>query len=238
MQPTATNQQPPEPQVRLTHLEVVSVFDTIQGEGPFAGTPAIFVRLAGCNLQCPFCDTDYTSVRLCRSSKELAEQIFNLQVATGRERDEHPLAVLTGGEPFRQDIAELVTMLLLAGWKVQIETNGTLYYSLPWTHPRLCIVCSPKAPRIHLRLHGHITAMKYVVAHGRVDSMDGLPTQVLGAEHSIARPPAGFTGDIFIQPMDSGDPARNAQNLDAALYSCRSFGYRISLQLHKQLHLP
>ena len=59
------NQQAPEKQQLRGDglLAVHSIFYTIQGEGPFAGETAVFVRLAGCNLQCPLCDTDYTSDR-------------------------------------------------------------------------------------------------------------------------------------------------------------------------------
>ena len=57
------NTQPAEKQVKSSGLilAINSIFYTIQGEGPFAGSPAVFVRLAGCNLQCPMCDTEYTS---------------------------------------------------------------------------------------------------------------------------------------------------------------------------------
>ena len=58
------NSQPIEKRSRDADvLEVHSIFYTLQGEGPFCGSPAIFIRLAGCNLQCPGCDTDYTSKR-------------------------------------------------------------------------------------------------------------------------------------------------------------------------------
>jgi len=56
-------------------LEIIDIFPTIQGEGPFAGEPAIFVRLAGCVLQCPLCDTDYTSGRRLISIPSLTEEI-------------------------------------------------------------------------------------------------------------------------------------------------------------------
>ena len=60
------NQQAMEKQDHSPHgsLEVFKIFPTIQGEGPFTGRRSVFVRLAGCNLQCPMCDTDYTSNRV------------------------------------------------------------------------------------------------------------------------------------------------------------------------------
>ena len=55
--PMKTNTQEPEKIDRDRHLDVHSIFHTIQGEGPYCGHPAVFIRLAGCNLQCPGCDT-------------------------------------------------------------------------------------------------------------------------------------------------------------------------------------
>jgi len=58
------NTQPIEKRAIDTHLlDIVSIFPTIQGEGPYTGQRAVFVRLAGCNLMCPGCDTDYTTGR-------------------------------------------------------------------------------------------------------------------------------------------------------------------------------
>src|SRR4051812_43477144 len=97
-------------------LEVIQVFDTWQGEGPFAGTPAVFIRLAGCNLQCSFCDTLYTGL-----TRQVV-QIYTLlaQVQSFRKKG---LVVLTGGEPFRQNIGPLCRTLITHGYFVQIETN-------------------------------------------------------------------------------------------------------------------
>lgn len=99
-------------------LDVIDVWNTIQGEGPFAGCPATFVRLAGCNLKCTLCDTDYTSKRRVMSLLELVTWIRTLCASD--------LVVITGGEPFRQNVNKLVEVLLGYGYKVQVETNGTL----------------------------------------------------------------------------------------------------------------
>ena len=61
-------------------LEVVDLWQTIQGEGPFAGMRAIFIRLAGCNLQCPFCDTDYTSKRETLEVRMIYQKAIDLWV--------------------------------------------------------------------------------------------------------------------------------------------------------------
>jgi 7-carboxy-7-deazaguanine synthase len=100
---------------------------TVQGEGPSAGTPAMFIRCSGCNLECRWCDTPYTwdrarfdlpAERARRSVAELASW------AAGRPE---PLAVLTGGEPLMQQraLVPLARALAALGKRVEIETNGT-----------------------------------------------------------------------------------------------------------------
>lgn len=224
------NQQAPE-NVELSDgatLQIHSIFRTIQGEGPFAGDRAIFVRLAGCNLQCPACDTDYTSERHVLPVDQIVLSLINDFADT-------ELVVITGGEPFRQNIAPFVTLLLEANFVVQIETNGTLYRELPWEHENLFVVCSPKAGKIHPRLADHISDLKYVLDHDDKDESDGLPIHALDHPNSrrVARSPAGFSGTIYLQPADRKDDAINQKNLRACVESCMDFGYTLGLQMHK-----
>lgn len=108
-------------------LRVSELFESVQGEGPSAGSPCIFLRLAHCNLRCSWCDTkyswDFQSYRIERETRvetvaELARRIAALGV---------PRLVITGGEPLIQarGIVELLA-LLPADLAVEVETNGTL----------------------------------------------------------------------------------------------------------------
>lgn len=215
-------------------LDVHSIFYTIQGEGPDAGTPAVFVRLAGCNLTCPICDTDYTSKRDRKSVECIIEEIKSFSSCCD-------LVVLTGGEPFRQNIVPLVSVLINSHYSVQIETNGTFYSPaiVPLINSDqgwLSIVCSPKSPTIHSMLAKVADAYKYVLDADHVHPADGLPSvSMMGAESPPARPPQNWYGDIFVQPMDTQDPIQNKRNQDAAIASCMKYGYRLSLQTHKIL---
>jgi organic radical activating enzyme len=146
--------------------------------------------------------------------------------------------VLTGGEPFRQNIAPLVAALLAQGLRVQLETNGTLWIDLPWSE-RLTIVCSPKTRRMDARLVPHIDAYKYVIGAGETDPTDGLPlasTQHAGLPDRLFRPPAGSV--VFVMPRDDHAEGR-ADASDANLLEARNaaltFGYRFCLQLHKAI---
>lgn len=231
-------------------LDVFEVFYTIQGEGPFAGTPAVFVRLAGCNLQCPGCDTEYSnpSKRFSMGYRELAERVRGaLHSASVRCR----LVVITGGEPYRQNFIPFAHHLINLGYFVQIETNGTLE---PWASPHyekdinlrhgLYVVCSPKTPKVHARYNDIACAFKYVMSHNSVNPTDGLPNLVLSKIHNepVARPQPGLPVPIYLQPMDHsmmpfGDALEgleaNSASLEAVKLSCLKYGYILQLQIHK-----
>ncbi|AZF88118.1 queuosine biosynthesis radical SAM [Microcystis phage Me-ZS1] len=215
-------------------LDVHHIFPTIQGEGIFAGTPAVFVRLHGCNLQCPECDTDYTSSNNQQRIEAIVQQV---QEVTSPSR----LVVLSGGEPLRQQIGPLVLMLVKNRFTVQIETNGTCCppgFEDVALLPDVYVICSPKAGTINKRLHGRIDAFKYVLTAGLVSDEDGLPTRVLDhpAMPRVARP-VGYSPTVYVQPADHQDPAKNEANTRAAIDSAMRFGYTLCIQQHKILNL-
>lgn len=238
------NKQKPEPQVKnaARGLDVHSIFYTIQGEGPFTGERAVFVRLAGCNLQCPGCDTEYTSGRTIITALDIAEAVREKIKCRGAKQYGH-LVVITGGEPFRQPIGVLLSTLLDYGWRVQVETNGVFapdYLAKAcFSIDRAFLVCSPKTSRIHESIHGLATAFKYVLNYANVCQDDGLPTKALGhkAAPFVARPSEDFTGRIYVNPEDSKDPEVNAANNAAVARSCIKHGYIAGVQLHKLLDL-
>lgn len=244
------NEQAPEKRVQGDGftLAVNSIFHTIQGEGPFAGTPAVFVRLAGCNLQCPLCDTEYTK----RGTFGVEDILDTVHGAipfwpSGRRHDPTPyraptnLVVITGGEPMRQPIGVLVHKLLQRGYDVQIETNGTLYQpNLNYIHERLTIVCSPKTGVVNRDLMPWIAAWKYVATSDNIDPADGLPTHALEHANSgkLARPPAGHSAPIYLQPVDEQDIFKSVANRDAVVQACLQHGHRLCLQIHKEIGVP
>ena len=111
-------------------LRVNEIFYSLQGEGYFTGTPAIFIRLSGCNLSCPFCDTDHGEGIL----MEWNEMVDDIKKYPARH------VVITGGEPTLQLTEGFVELLHDSGYFVQIETNGTLLAprNIDW------ITCFPK----------------------------------------------------------------------------------------------
>lgn len=222
-------------------LDAHSVFATIQGEGPCVGVPSIFIRLAGCNLQCPACDTDYTTGRKHTSPEALVDRVVNLPWPGGVKLwrgSDLPLVVITGGEPFRQPLGELVRRLLDHRFLVQIETNGTLYLEdFPYASPDVMIVCSPKTGKVNENLETWISAWKYVVSVSDGVEDDGLPSAVLGNRIRPARPYSKFS-HTYVQPADEGDPDLNAANMQLAIKSCMENGYRLCIQTHKLCGLP
>lgn len=219
-------------------LSLHSIFYTIQGEGPYTGVPAVFIRLAGCNLQCPGCDTDYTEGRKDATIQGILKLVAHVrQDATWQVHSSRPLVVITGGEPFRQNILPLCLLLLANGYTIQIETNGTL--PPPKNFPaEIMIVCSPKAGKINSVMENRVDCYKYVLSRGSM-ACDGLPTLVLGhgAYPHVARPSEKYRKPIYLQPMDSQDEAENKKNLDTVITSCMANGYILQLQLHKLINM-
>lgn len=104
-----------EMKVPRDHYPIAEIFSSIQGEGYWAGTPAVFLRFAGCNLRCSWCDTNH------RMTQTLTEKGIRQQV----EQYTPNFLVLTGGEPTLYDIESLIVLYLQDGWQVAVETNGT-----------------------------------------------------------------------------------------------------------------
>lgn len=110
------------------------IFHSLQGEGFHTGRAAVFVRFAGCNLRCPFCDTDFSHSEP-MSAEQIAERVFAYSTNPGT------LIVLTGGEPSLQVDEPLIQALHRHGQTITIETNGThqIPDDIDW------ITLSPKA---------------------------------------------------------------------------------------------
>jgi organic radical activating enzyme len=101
----------------LTHIAINEIFYSIQGEGFHTGTPAVFIRTAGCNLACDYCDTDFTE----------KERLSRLGVLKRMAAFPCKFVVITGGEPTIQKTAlrSLIKLLHEKGYFVALETNGT-----------------------------------------------------------------------------------------------------------------
>lgn len=113
---------------------LVEIFESLQGEGRNMGRPCVFVRFAGCNLACPWCDTD-VKARFTMTLEELIAEIAIYKAKT---------VVLTGGEPALVEGApELVAALKNAGYYIAVETNATI--DADWFAFVDYVACSPKA---------------------------------------------------------------------------------------------
>lgn len=190
-------------------LQLAEIFYSIQGEGAYSGTPAVFVRLAGCNLSCDFCDTDY-SLKFFADVDDVVERV---RQAGG----DCPMVILTGGEPLAQrETLALIDALRRAGKRVHIESNGTIYTDLPadvW----LCV--SPKE-RVDPRMAQRANEVKLIV------------DKRIPEEHL---PLFADKAQILLQP-EGNKPANVDLALRYAKTHPQRF--RISLQTHKLIGVP
>jgi len=206
---------------------VKEIFLTLQGEGGQAGQPAVFCRFAGCNLWsgreedrakavCTFCDTDFVGMDgegggRFADAAALADSIE----AAWTGGPDHRLVVCTGGEPLLQVDTALIQALHAKGFRIALETNGTL--PAPAGIDWVCV--SPKSDAPVVQTKGQ--ELKLVYPQEGVD-------------------PASFEGMDFerflLQPMDGPQRVENTQ---AAIAYCLAHPrWRLSVQTHKYLGIP
>lgn len=139
-------------------LRIAEVFASLQGEGARQGSPTIFVRLAGCNLRCAFCDTKWAWTH----GRRVAVEAVAAEAVHLRGRSGAGWVCLTGGEPLLQDVVPLIRRLRAEGFKIQIETNGRLGRMIraDWT------TVSPKPPSyaVHATRRAAADEVKLVVS--------------------------------------------------------------------------
>jgi len=211
---------------------VNEIFETIQGEAVFTGTPAIFVRLQGCPVGCAWCDTKHTwttapehavpaKLMLTKVSDTPAytqmtvdDLLATLQSYAARH------VVITGGEPCLYDLVPLTSALLNRGYCVQVETSGTHEVR---ADDRTWVTVSPKLdmPGGFVVLDAAIqraNEIKYPV--GKPADVENLRTRIL------PRTKAGVP--VWLQPLSQSKSA-TALCVEAATKN----GFRVSIQTHK-----
>jgi len=217
------------------------IFYSLQGEGYNTGRAAVFVRFAGCNLRCPFCDTEFDTHRE-MTDDEIVAEISRYEVRDARyensmeadssigsnlaPRTSHlaprkPLVVLTGGEPTLQVDEAFVDLLHRHGFEVAMESNGTrpAPQNLDW------LTVSPKLRGERREERGErVPDELKVVFDENTDPEAYLAPRI---SHLAPR-------HLYLQPCDTGDAERNARIINRCVeYIKEHPHWRLSLQTHK-----
>lgn len=190
------------------------IFYSLQGEGFFTGTPAVFVRFSGCNLRCSFCDTQHQQGTM-MSLQDIVNEV--------NKYPNVPLLVLTGGEPSLFINEAFVLELKQKTRKfTAIETNGTrpLPKNLDW------VTFSPKSAFSGGSLEPCI-----------LRSCDELKVVYLGQD--LSQYDSIETKHRFLQPCFSEDESQRQANMKACVEAVMSNpNWRLSLQIHRILNIP
>lgn len=231
-------------------LLVYEIFETVQGEMPFAGYPAIFIRLGGCNrgdkMSCPGCDTAFFEDKSTRMSyDELSSWLSKTEMA-------NPLIVITGGEPGVQKSAVLgfIEYLDYTLWRgpkattrVQIETNGDFDFLRVLEHARnlhsieLHIVVSPKRPvkakPWYVRAYGlpkNVYIRTVVVADPK-SAYHKIPVSLNNCQEWV-REKIYLSGQTVYHEDGSINHEATRENVAYAVKYASTSGYRVSFQSH------
>ena len=187
--------------------KVNEIFYSLQGEGRWMGRPAVFVRMSGCNLKCPFCDTDFRGYREMSADDILSKCL--------EEGGECRFIVLTGGEPSLQVDEQLIATLHQAGYYLSMETNGThaVPEGIDW------VTCSPK---VDFTEGGELVVRK-------VDELK----LIFDGEHEVSD--YGIACAFrYLQPCDVGNDSRNYLILSECIKYIKAHPeWQLSVQMHK-----
>jgi 7-carboxy-7-deazaguanine synthase len=197
-------------------MKIAEIFSSLQGEGMHQGKSCLFIRLAGCNLRCRWCDTEYAQQGGTEMSTDaILEQVW---------RTNPQYVCITGGEPLLQaDALEpLLASLKKRGTMIEIETNGTADFARFQPYATVCmdVKCPSSGETSDLALLKHIRkedSVKFVVA----DQADCRYAQGVMDTHRIA-------GEIFFSPVFGSDIA---PIIECILTS--NLPVRFQVQLHK-----
>lgn len=215
------------------------MFETIQGEGAFTGTPAIFLRLQGCPVGCPWCDTQHTWEKADADKVELEVVVAKtaasaqwtelsaqeIVVAFQQQNFSAKHVVITGGEPAMYDLRELGEALEAAGYRLQIETSGTFELKVS---PSTWVTVSPKLDMpggylVRPDCMKRANEIKHPVAMQKhIDALDNLLKQCPPRADAI----------IALQPI-----SQRPRATELAIKTCIERNWRLSVQLHKYLHI-
>lgn len=194
-------------------MKVNEIFYSIQGEGMNTGRAAVFIRLSGCNLKCPFCDTDFS-----KSEEMTVEQITD---EVCRIAKSCRFVVITGGEPTIQDCVPLIDTLQRVGFTVAMESNGTRRapYNVNW------LTISPKAPF----LDGEAAKIRHLHCDELKLVFDGVHEPY----------DYGITAKYYyLQPCDTGDKATNEIIIAQCVEYIKNHPqWKLSLQTQKILNV-
>lgn len=208
---------------------ISEIFYSIQGEGELVGVPSVFVRCAGCNLECDWCDTKYAwdeNDSLSLSVTEIAERAGEFSAS---------YCVLTGGEPMiAEDIHSLASTLRADGMHLTIETNATVAPD--------GIACDLASLSPKLSNSNTVKPIQIDIAQEWVDRYDCQLKFVVQKEEDISeitdfllRLKPGIAGSrVFLMP-EGGDAATVAARSEMVVELCGKHGYRFGQRLHLQL---
>ena len=198
---------------RSGNLPLVEIFYSLQGEGLRTGQATTFVRFAGCNLACDFCDTDFRIRE--QSSLEMVIQTVRSQTTHCR------WVCLTGGEPTIHDLKPLCDVLHDHGYSIQMETNGTRPQP-SWEVDHVTV--SPKESqggKLHAWYLTHATEFKHVI-----DDQNDIDL--------VLATSALHTNPVYLQPNSLNPSAEEICVKSVLRYPQR---FRLSLQTHKLLSI-
>ena len=201
-----------------------NIFYSLQGEGRNTGRAAVFIRFAGCNLRCSFCDTEFNAYRE-MSDEEIVDAIKAI-LPSPITLHPSPLIVLTGGEPTLQVDDTFVDFLHQYGYEVAMESNGTrpAPSNLDW------LTVSPK-------IFGEgclVTGDGRIPDEIKVVFDEDTPSKL----SSLHLSPVTCHHFLYLQPCDTGDPVRNKGITQACVEYIKTHPqWRLSLQTHKLIDI-